>query len=76
MTCRQKLILDHLDWPINEFDRVLNGECPSHYRYLDDPKKNDSQPLCPYYNCNKCWDREIPGTAGIEDIRRVLNDLL
>ena len=76
MTCREKLILDHLDWPINEFDRVLNGDCPSHYRYLDDPEDSDHILLCSKYCCTDCWNREIPNTISIDDLRRVMNDML
>lgn len=76
MTCRQKLILDHLDWPFDEYEAVTNRECPNHYGYLPTPLDKNGNFSCADYDCDACWDREIPGTATIEDVRRALNDLL
>ena len=56
MTCREKLAIDE-PWKIRP--GCLGGcvGCPSDYGYLDDPED--------YIDCEKCWDREIPGADKI-----------
>ena len=56
MTCREKLSIDK-PWKIRP--RCLGGcvGCPSDYGYLDDPED--------HIDCEKCWDRDIPGTNKI-----------
>lgn len=76
MTCREKLILDHLDWPISELNRAIIKDCPKHHGYLPDPLDEFGNYSCISYECDDCWAREIPGTVSIDDVRRVLNDLL
>lgn len=62
MTCREKFKLEHPDWEEDEVEYCLHNDCPSMYRYLPDPN-------CQDISCPKCWDREIPGTEPIENIK-------
>lgn len=56
MTCKEKLIADHPDWPEEVIDHHINNEaCPHDYGYLDNPEGG-----CDSMTCIECWDREIP----------------
>ena len=52
MTCKEKL--EALNPGCNS-DNIINECCPSDFNYLLDP-----DPICNGYNCDECWNREIP----------------
>ena len=56
MTCRDKLKQDHPDWSEEQFNEVLNEECPDAHVAISYPR----QDFCGYKRCAECWDREIP----------------
>lgn len=55
MTCREKLTKEHPEYISPQYYGGCNG-CPNDYGYLPAP------PDCDDISCEKCWDREIPGT--------------
>lgn len=57
MTCREKLKIEHPDI-YNKYP--FQTGCPSSYGYLDDPD-------CSVFDCEGCWDREIPEPDASKD---------
>ena len=57
MTCREKLKIEHPDI-YNKYP--FQTGCPSSYGYLDDPDCSD-------FDCEECWDREIPEPDASKD---------
>lgn len=72
MTCREKLAMERPE----EFKKFANGcckGCPSGYGYLPDP------PNCVDdwdWNCNDCWDREIPEETPKDTVTIELHDIM
>ena len=65
MTCREKLKTEHPEY-INEIWAGGCFRCPSDYKYLPKPE------YCPdpdsdYDACERCWNREIPEKARIDE---------
>lgn len=65
MTCREKLKMEHPEYVSDEyFGGCFN--CPPSYGYLDYPDYCGSNEPD---RCARCWDREIPETEPIENIK-------
>lgn len=64
MTCRDKLKVEHPECVVNECDPPYDASyldyaggcmgCPLDYGYLEAPD------WCSLFDCERCWDREIP----------------
>lgn len=46
-------------WEIND---TVNGCCPHSYFPIDMPQDEEGNVRCLEYNCQECWNRELPGT--------------
>lgn len=57
MTCAEKLRMDHPEWTVSQIVGALSVDCPSDFKYLDDPEIIDEE--CSI-DCEDCWNREIP----------------
>lgn len=57
MTCREKLIADHPEWSEERIVNCIKILCPSDYGMED-----CNEDACDEYQCDRCWDREIPET--------------
>lgn len=58
MTCREKLAKEHPEQVDSGWLGGCHG-CPMNYDYLPKPEYCE---LGSSRECNRCWDREIPGT--------------
>ena len=61
MTCREKLAMEHPEWPLAIHSKG-GWNCPSYFGYMDDPdycKERFDSDEDIFTICNKCWDREI-----------------
>lgn len=58
MTCREKLMQEHPECIDKSEPGGCKG-CPSRYSYMVDPHMSY---CCSIDGCDRCWDREIPGT--------------
>lgn len=67
MTCRERLKLEHPESVVNECDPPYDASyldyaggcmgCPLDYGYLEAPD------WCSLFDCERCWDREIPDNS-------------
>lgn len=57
MTCLEKLKQMHPELDDKEIKRIAEDLCPNEFDIM-----NDADYCDPYVTCDKCWNREIPGT--------------
>lgn len=72
MTCREKLMIEH---PECVDPACIGGaiSCPDTYGYLGEPDYCDPTK---FTQCERCWDREIPGTPDIKIIEETGKNMM
>lgn len=78
MICRERLKMEHPECVVNECDPPNDASyldyvggclgCPADYGYLESPE------WCSLFDCERCWDREIPNNSPEHDQFRPLGE--
>lgn len=62
MTCREKLKELKPDFDQSDLNDFVNTRCPVDHMDIEVPSFENGMLWCGHSMCEKCWDREIPGT--------------